>query len=49
MRLKKLSKKLSLNKRTIAHLKDSEMKAIYGGITGSACYCATLSYIICCH
>ena len=38
MKTKKLSKKLELNKKTIAHLNNSSMKALRGGVyTGYTC------------
>jgi hypothetical protein len=52
MKSKKFSKKLSLNKKTIAHLTDNEKQAIQGGITPDMCgtlRCPTGSYfLVCC-
>jgi natural product precursor len=47
MKQKKIGKKLSLNKKTIADLNLKEMKDVYGGFNNSmritACTCKTCS------
>jgi hypothetical protein len=58
MKSQKFSKKLSLNKKTIAHLSDNEKQAIQGGQSKIPCptdlcptspqRCPTVSYDICC-
>jgi hypothetical protein len=45
MKPKRFGKKLVLNKKTIAHLKNVEMNAVKGGIPT----CITLPVIISCH
>lgn len=37
MKTKKISKKLTLNKKTIAHLDPKELKGLHGGVTGTHC------------
>lgn len=37
MKTKKLEKKLALNKKTIAHLSEKDLKKVIAGISGSAC------------
>jgi natural product precursor len=39
MKTKKFEKKLSLNKKTIAHLNNGDMKSLQGGDVPSGCTC----------
>jgi hypothetical protein len=49
MKTKKLSKKLVLNKKTIANLKNDEMKGVYGGEIATTLWsnCILCSYPVC--
>jgi hypothetical protein len=50
MKAKKLSKKLMLNKKTIASLNESEMNSAQGGekLIPMTPWCPTTSWFICC-
>ncbi|MCP4218175.1 MAG: hypothetical protein GY765_26295 [bacterium] len=39
MKVKKLNNKLSLNKKTIAHLSQDRMNGVNGGVCGPDCKC----------
>jgi hypothetical protein len=44
MKTKKLSKKLALNKKTVANLENNEMGVVYGGCVAGTTSCPTSPY-----
>jgi natural product precursor len=48
MKVKKFNKKLGLNKSTVANLNNSDMNAVYGGVTNEPTVCVTKCATNCC-
>ncbi len=47
MKIKKITKKLTLNKKTVAHLNNGELNAIQGGVDTWPPQCPSISVCLC--